>query len=103
MATKSMTDAAYEIMSKKKRAIQFSKLWTEVVKATGVSLDQVAEFYSDLTLDGRFTSLKDNRWDLKSRRKFSESHIDMKKIEYDDQDAVYDPDGEQELIDDTNY
>lgn len=104
MATKSMTDAAYDIMSKKKRAVQFAKLWADVVKETGVNDDKVAEFYSDLTLDGRFASLKDNKWDLKTRRKFSESHIDMKKIEIEETDAVYDPDGEQELqTDDDSY
>ena len=81
MTDKSMTDVAFEIMSKKKRAMQFAKLWADVSKATGADKTKVAEFYSDLTLDGRFAALKDNKWDLKTRRKFSESHIDLKKIE----------------------
>ena len=89
MATRSMTDAAYDIMSKKKRAVQFAKLWTEVSKETGASNDMVAQFYSDMLLDARFASLKDNKWDLKSRRKFAESHIDLKKIEIDDPDSDY--------------
>lgn len=88
MTNKSMTDVAYDIMSKKKRAVQFSKLWADVSKITGASDSAVAQFYSDLTLDGRFASLKDNKWDLKSRRKFSESHIDLKKYDIDDQDDV---------------
>ncbi|MDO5440622.1 MAG: DNA-directed RNA polymerase subunit delta [Erysipelotrichaceae bacterium] len=96
--TKSMTDAAYDIMSNKKRAVQFAKLWAEVSKVTGAGNDKVAQFYSDLTLDGRFAALKDNKWDLKTRRKFSESHIDMKKIDYEDVDeSDYDPDGLQDL------
>lgn len=86
MTAKSMTDAAFEIMSKKKRAMNFAKLWADVSKATGQDKSKVAQFYSDLTLDGRFAALKDNKWDLKTRRKFSESHIDLKKIEMDDQD-----------------
>lgn len=89
MPTKSMTDAAYDIMLKKKRAVQFSKLWADVSKETGANSDMVAQFYSDLLLDARFASLKDNKWDLKSRRKFSESHIDLKKIEIDDPDSDY--------------
>lgn len=92
MPTKSMTDVAYDIMSKKKRAVQFAKLWAEVSKETGVSNDMVAQFYSDLTLDARFASLKDNKWDLKTRRKYSESHIDLKKYDLDDQDSEYEVD-----------
>ena len=95
--TKSMTDVAYDIMSKKKRAVQFSKLWAEVSKETGASNDVIADFYSDLTLDNRFASLKENKWDLTERRKFAESHVDLKKIEIDeDEDMQYDPEGVEE-------
>lgn len=89
MANKSMTDAAYEIMCTKKRAIQFSRLWAEVSKVSGVPKEKVADFYSDLILDGRFAALKDNKWDLKTRRKFSESHVDLKKIEVEESDNEY--------------
>lgn len=81
MAVKSMTDIAYDILSSKKRATQFSKLWEEVSKKANASNDMVAQFYSDLTLDSRFASLKENKWDLVERRKFSESHVDISKIE----------------------
>lgn len=93
-AKKSMTDAAYDIMSKKKRAIAFDKLWQEVSKITGKSIDHIAQFYSDLSLDGRFVSLKDNKWDLRNHRKFEESQVDLSKIEIDDDTGeVYDEDG----------
>ena len=90
-----MTDVAYDIMSKKKRAIQFGRLWEEVSKIYGVSNDKVAQFYSDLTLDSRFASLKGNRWDLVERRKFEESHVDISKIELDEdepEEGEEDPD-----------
>lgn len=103
MTTKSMTDVAYDIMSSKKRAVQFSKLWAEVSKATGASDDVVAQFYSDLTLDGRFASLKDNKWDLKTRRKFSESHVDLKKIELDDDSEVSDEEADQSENSEEDY
>lgn len=85
-AVKSLTDVAYDIMSKKKRSVPFSKLWEEVAKACDASNDYIAQFYSDLTLDSRFVSLKENKWDLKERRKFEETHIDIKEIEIDDDD-----------------
>lgn len=81
MAAKSMTDLTYEVLSGKKRAIQFQKLWEEVSKKTGASSDMIAQFYSDLTLDPRFVQLKENKWDLVERRKYSESHVDLSRIE----------------------
>lgn len=84
MTAKSMTDIAYDILSSKKRSILFSKLWEEVSKKYGANADQVSEFYSDLTLDPRFASLKENKWDLIERRKFAESHVDLSKIELEE-------------------
>lgn len=81
MTAKSMTDIAYEILSGKKRAIQFTKLWEDVAKQSKANNDMIAQFYSDLTLDPRFAQLKENKWDLVERRKFSEAHIDISKIE----------------------
>lgn len=96
--SKSTTDAAFEILSSKKRAMNFAKLWQDVAKATGTNPDMISQFYSDLTLDGRFTSLKDNKWDLRSRRKFSESFVDISKFELEDEneDVGYLPEGEEE-------
>ena len=85
-----MTDVAYEVMSKKKRAIPFKKLWMEVIEKLELdpekASDRIAQFYTDMTLDGRFTSLKDNKWDLKERHTFEEVFVDFDNIEADDDD-----------------
>ncbi|MBR5341263.1 MAG: DNA-directed RNA polymerase subunit delta [Erysipelotrichaceae bacterium] len=94
-SAKSMTDIAYDVISKKKRAMQFGKLWEEVSKLYGASTDKIAQFYSDLTLDSRFASLKDNKWDLIERRKFAESHIDLSEIELEEDE----PEEEEEDLD----
>jgi len=92
--TKSMIDVAYEFLASKKRPVAFDKLWQEVSKKTKVSNDKIAQLYSDMTLDGRFVSLSENKWDLKSRRKFEESQIDFKAIEIeDDESEIFDEDG----------
>lgn len=83
---KSMVDVAFDLMSKKKRAMPFIKLWTGVSEATGASSDDVAQFYTDLTLDSRFVSLEGNKWDLRSRRSFLEAHPDIALIDDDDDD-----------------
>ena len=82
--TYSMADAAYEILSGKKRAILFSALWTEVRKMTKSPKEDVSNFYEDLTLDPRFVCLKDNKWDLKERRSFADTHIDVNDISLED-------------------
>ena len=85
-AAKSMTDIAHEVMSKKKRSVPFVKLWAEVSRICGCGPENIAQFYSDLSLDPRFVNLKDNKWDLKERRKYEESHIDLSEIELTDDD-----------------
>jgi len=81
MATKSMTDIAYDILSSKKRSIAFNKLWEDVLKQYKCANDQIGLFYNDLSLDSRFVNLKDGKWDLKERRKFSETFVDISKFE----------------------
>lgn len=93
-----MTDIAYDILSSKKRAVQFAKLWEEVSKKYGANKDQVSQFYSDLTLDPRFASLKENKWDLIERRKFAESHVDLSKIELEEDEPEFVDDDGMEVI-----
>lgn len=99
-----MTDIAYDILSTKKRAVQFAKLWEDVSKKYGASKDQVSQFYSDLTLDPRFASLKENKWDLIERRKFAESHVDISKIELEeDEPEILDDDGMEVIKEEDKY
>lgn len=102
-SAKSMTDIAYDILSRKKRAIQFGKLWEDVSKLYGASNDKVAQFYSDLTLDSRFASLKENKWDLVERRKFDESHVDISKIELDEDEPEEVDEDSDVIVDNEDY
>ncbi|MBR2788855.1 MAG: DNA-directed RNA polymerase subunit delta [Erysipelotrichaceae bacterium] len=102
-SAKSMMDVAYDVMVKKKRAIPFVKLWEEVSKTYGVSNDKIAQFYSDLTLDSRFVSLKENKWDLIERRKFEESHVDLSAIELDEDEPEEIEDEQDIIIDKDEY
>lgn len=88
MSVRSMTEVAYEIMKQQTKEIPFSQLWTEVSKELAFNENQaankIASFYSSLMLDNRFISLADNCWDLKARRTYNETHIDISSIEIDD-------------------
>ncbi|NBK96688.1 MAG: DNA-directed RNA polymerase subunit delta [Erysipelotrichia bacterium] len=83
-----MVDIAYDLMSKKKKEIVFSKLWEEVSQIKGLTQaqadDLIAQFYTDISLDDRFVHLQENKWDLRSRHKFEDVVIDTEAIMVDD-------------------
>ena len=68
---KSMVDVAYDLMSTKKKAIVFLKLWEEVCQVMAFTKqqeeDNIAQFYSDLSLDDRFVNVGENKCDLRER------------------------------------
>ena len=77
-------------ISKRKKEIDFAKLWAEVSKQMSIPEEKLrkkkSQFYSELMLDSRFASLEGNKWDLRNRRKFDEVHIDTSEIAMDDED-----------------
>ncbi|MBQ3459499.1 MAG: DNA-directed RNA polymerase subunit delta [Solobacterium sp.] len=93
-----MTDVAYSCLSKRKREIEFAKLWAEVSKTMKIPEEKLkrkkSQFYSELMLDNRFASLENNKWDLRNRRKYDEVHVNTSEIEIDDEEN-------DELLDDS--
>jgi len=87
-----MTDVAFDWLSKRKKEVEFTKLWDQVAKTMKIPEEKQrrkkSQFYSDLMLDTRFASLENNKWDLRNRRKFDEVHTDTSNIEYDDDDDI---------------
>lgn len=92
--SQSMTDVAFQCLSKRKKEIEFVKLWADVSKQMNIPEEKLkkkkSQFYSELMLDSRFASLEGNKWDLRNRRKFEEVHIDTSDIEFDD-DEIDEP------------
>ncbi len=101
-ANESMTDIAYHCMSKRKKEVEFARLWQEVSKSLKIPEEKLdrkkAQFYSELMLDSRFASLKGNKWDLRNRRKFEEVHSDAASLLEGDDD-VEDREDEDESLD----
>ena len=87
----SMVDVAHELMTKKKKPVDFYKLWQEVCEIKGFTAEQQEElesqFYTNITLDGRLITVGENHWDLRSRHKFSEVHIDMNDVYADEEES----------------
>ena len=88
----SKTDIAYRIMSKlskgkkEKREIDFYVLWDKIKEElekvyTPEEMEKVEDdisfFYTNMTLDGRFVQLQDNKWSLRENVTYKEAHVEM--------------------------
>ena len=91
MSNRSMTDVAFQLLSKKKNSTTFNKLWDEVSQIMGYSENvaerKIASFYTSMMLDNRFTSLGNNKWDLRSRHTYNETHFDTSAIVIEDDNS----------------
>jgi DNA-directed RNA polymerase subunit delta len=65
----SLIEMAYEFLKGSKQPIAFHDLIKEIAAATEITEEQIrsriAQFYTDINIDGRFLSLGDNRWGLR--------------------------------------
>lgn len=106
----SKTDIAYRLMSKKKKERNFYDLWEEVKAELAKVVDpeelenideDISFFYTNLTLDGRFVNVGDNKWNLRERVTFDKVHIDMNDIyAEEDEEEILDEDVKDEYITD---
>ena len=88
---KSMIEVAYQVLTNNNGAMPFVDLWKDVSQEMGFNQtqfeDNIAQFYTDLSLDGRFLNMSQNTWDLRSRHTYSESVMDTDSIAIDEDDA----------------
>ena len=80
----SMVDVAYQILSEKNQILSFNKLFDEVCARLEFTKeerdDKISQFYTNLSLDGRFVTLGDNEWDLRKNQTYDKVHIDMNDV-----------------------
>ena len=80
----------HSVLKEQKQPMSFINLWTEVSKQMGYNEsqfeDNIAQFYTDLSIDGRFFNMPQNTWDLKSRHTLSESTMDTDSLSIEDED-----------------
>jgi DNA-directed RNA polymerase subunit delta len=67
----SIIDMAYVILeNNNKQTVAFTEIMDIIVAATGLSQTEVrskiAQFYTDMNIDGRFLCMGDNKWGLRS-------------------------------------
>lgn len=65
----SLMEIAFELLKEKKQPVSFKELMDEITKLRGLTEDEVrariAQFYTDLNIDGRFMTIGENRWGLR--------------------------------------
>ena len=95
---KSLLDHAFDYVSGQKEPSKFQDIWNYCVKEAGLSEEEaanrVSRFYTNLMLDGRFVTLGENQWDLRTRHKYESVHIDMSEV-YSEVEA-HDEDSEED-------
>lgn len=66
----SFIEIAYELLVEKKKTVSFQEIRKEITELLNLSEQEVnekiAQFYTDLNIDGRFLSLGENNWGLRT-------------------------------------
>ena len=107
----SKTDIAYRLLSKRKKERNFYDLWEEVKAELAKVVEpeelenideDISFFYTNLTLDGRFVNVGENKWNLRERVTFDKVHIDMNDIyaEEDEDEISEDEEANEYIADD---
>ncbi len=103
---KSMISCAYDILKQQNGSMPFRDLWTAVANEMNYNetqyMDNIAQFYTDLSLDGHFVNLEGNAWDLKTRHTYSESVTDTDSIAVDEEEVEEDESEETSIEEDEN-
>ena len=99
---KSLLDYGFDVLSASKEPVKFIDLFKKSLELSGLELSEaelkvrMSKFYTQLSLDGRFITLTDNFWDLRSRHVFEKVHLDMIDA-YSDEDEEIDEEEEKLL------
>jgi len=99
MAKLSNIDAAYEYLKTKKDSAEFNEIWNAIAGHINADNEQkpklLANLYSELVLDNRFSLTSDGKWALRSNMNYE----DVKK--HYDYVTVFDLDQDFDDLDDT--
>lgn len=108
----SLIEIAFELLKEKKEAINFNDMMDEIASQLELTEGQVkakiAQFYTDLNIDGRFLGIGDNRWGLRVWYPIDQVEEDVvteikpkkkksKKAEIDESDDDFDELDEEDI------
>ena len=80
----SLPETAFEVLTAANGTMTFAELYGKVAEIAEMSEEEkaarIGQFYTDISLDGRFVGLTDNTWDLRSRHTYDKVHIDVNDV-----------------------
>lgn len=110
-----MIEVVHSVLGDKKQATTFNELVQEIAQVLGLSQEQVnakiAQFYTDLNIDGRFINLGENRWGLRSWYPYEQIDEEIlpqpkpkkkRKVEEDGFDDYIEEDEDEDDFDDAD-
>lgn len=91
-------DIAYDYLKQQNHSVSFKELWKVVIDQLHfdekTAARKISRFYTDLTMDGRFATVENNDWDLKSHIRYQEINLqddedneDEDEISIDDEEV----------------
>ena len=91
------------LIQRKIKPQKFEKIAKEVCEIMGLTDEEfqskLPQFYTDLTLSGKFVTVGEDKWDLKSRQKYEVANYDTYDLDFDDEEIeVITPDGFDEIV-----
>lgn len=114
----SMVDLAFELLQAEKQPLPLQDFIEQIKKSKQISEEefeeQIARFYTNLNLDGRFMFIGENHWGLKEWYPFDQTKEDIeipkpkrrkrkkKKPVEDDYEEAYDEDDEEAFDEDND-
>ncbi|MDO4378681.1 MAG: DNA-directed RNA polymerase subunit delta [Erysipelotrichia bacterium] len=96
-------DVAYNLLLDCKEGMPFKDLWEKVKTEMGydekMASKKISQFYTNLSLDGRFVNLDNNFWNLKSHCKYDEVAVTEEDLqEIDDSDDENDDEYQEDEV-----
>lgn len=100
----SLTDAAYDYLKAVKTVIPFNELYAIAAEKAALNEElrkrKKNSFYSQLSMDSRFTQCENNTWDLKEHHSFEETHIKVESLDADDEEETEETELNEEMSED---
>lgn len=97
---KSMIETAYEVLEKSNGSLTFAELADKVAEALEMNEEEkkarLGSLYTSLSLNGKFVTLTDNTWDLRSRHTYAKVHIDVNDVYTEVEESEEEPEEENE-------
>jgi len=86
----SMLETAEVLISRKVKPQKWNKIAKEVFEALEIkdTPEKLAQLYSDLTLSGKFVTVGEDMWDLKSRQAFEVADYDTYDLDFENEENV---------------